>query len=76
MPLLGFIHVYVRTLVQRRIVSTLPWVHVPRRNRRVLGPLPASVAIDPVRPNEHGGPALLAHDSVELIPVVMLAAGS
>jgi hypothetical protein len=35
-----------------------------------------SVAADPVRPDEHGGPAFFGHDSVVLVPVVMLAAGS
>jgi hypothetical protein len=35
-----------------------------------------SVAIDPIRPDEHGGPAFFGHYPVVLVPVVMLAAGS
>jgi hypothetical protein len=35
-----------------------------------------SVAVDPIRPDEHGGPAFFGHDPVVLVPVVMLAAGS
>ena len=35
-----------------------------------------SGAVDPIRPDEHGGPAFFGHDPVVLVPVVMLAAGS
>lgn len=47
------------------------------RHRSCVGPASRrrSVAVDPVWPDEYGGPAFFGHDPVVLVPVVMLPAG-
>ncbi len=75
-PLFGLIHVDVRTLIRPRIPSTLLRMHPPRRSRVYSAVRRPSGAVDPIRPDEHGGPALFGHDPVVLVPVVVLAAGS
>ena len=34
-----------------------------------------SIAVDPVRPDQHGGPPFFGHGPVIFVPVVMLPAG-
>ena len=55
---------------------TLPLTLVLLRSRVRTAVHRRSMAVDPVWPDKYGGPALFGHDSVVLVPVFMLPAGS